>query len=232
MPSRSSPERVGPRAHLVGRSEERRRPARRGSARPTRQAGRRQGCRAGGTRRVRDRHDRLVAELSFGFWRYLLSSRYHASLWVPDLHRAFPRGPAELRSRRAGRRTDASIAPGSEPRRAPRTDPPAGPPPRPRRCARAARLDPPRRRRVGGGRDVAQRGPRRPTQRMRGRIAGARCTAAPPGAREHPCRDRACCSSAAAASSAPRASAKPSSRGTTSPCSTGARPTSGRSRMP
>ncbi len=46
----------------------------------------------------RDRHDRLVAELSFGFWRYLLSSRYHASLWVPDLHRAFPRGPAELRS--------------------------------------------------------------------------------------------------------------------------------------
>ncbi len=48
----------------------------------------------------RDRHDRLVAELSFGFWRYLLSSRYHASLWVPDLHRAFPRGPAELRSRR------------------------------------------------------------------------------------------------------------------------------------
>ncbi|MFJ3029957.1 hypothetical protein ACIPEQ_14035 [Curtobacterium sp. NPDC087080] len=46
------------------------------------------------------RHDRVLAELSFGFWRYLLSSRYHASLWVPDLHRAFPRGPVDLRSRR------------------------------------------------------------------------------------------------------------------------------------
>lgn len=43
---------------------------------------------------------RVIAELSFGFWRYLVSSRYHASLWVPSLHRAFPSGPADLRARR------------------------------------------------------------------------------------------------------------------------------------
>ncbi len=45
-------------------------------------------------------HGRVVAELSFGFWRYLVGSRYHASLWVPDLHRAFPYGPRDLRARR------------------------------------------------------------------------------------------------------------------------------------
>lgn len=26
-------------------------------------------------------HDRVVAELSFGFWRFLTTRRYHASLW-------------------------------------------------------------------------------------------------------------------------------------------------------
>ena len=45
-------------------------------------------------------HGRVVAELTFGFWRYLVESRYHTSLWVPDLHRAFPHGPADLRVRR------------------------------------------------------------------------------------------------------------------------------------
>ena len=44
-------------------------------------------------------HGRVVAELTFGFWRYLVESRYHTSLWVPSLHRAFPHGPAELRTR-------------------------------------------------------------------------------------------------------------------------------------
>lgn len=46
-------------------------------------------------------HGRVIAELSFGFWRYLVESRYHTSLWVPGLHRAFPHGPDNLRTRRS-----------------------------------------------------------------------------------------------------------------------------------
>ncbi|EFC81767.1 hypothetical protein [Parafrankia sp. EUN1f] len=34
---------------------------------------------------------RIVAELNFGFWRYLLSRRYEATLWTPALRHAFPR---------------------------------------------------------------------------------------------------------------------------------------------
>lgn len=45
-------------------------------------------------------HGKVIAELNFGFWRYLAASRYLTSLWVPALHRAFPRGPRELRTRR------------------------------------------------------------------------------------------------------------------------------------
>jgi hypothetical protein len=33
---------------------------------------------------------RVVAELPLGFWRYLLSSRYERSLWMPCLRGAFP----------------------------------------------------------------------------------------------------------------------------------------------
>jgi hypothetical protein len=33
---------------------------------------------------------RVVAELNFGFWRYLLAARYERSLWRPCLYRAFP----------------------------------------------------------------------------------------------------------------------------------------------
>lgn len=33
---------------------------------------------------------RIVSELSFGFWRYLLSARYEQSLWTPALRHAFP----------------------------------------------------------------------------------------------------------------------------------------------
>lgn len=44
-------------------------------------------------------HDRVVAELSFGFWRFLTTRRYHASLWVPVLHQAFPNGDSDLRVR-------------------------------------------------------------------------------------------------------------------------------------
>ncbi|MQA95364.1 MAG: hypothetical protein GEV11_12200 [Streptosporangiales bacterium] len=34
--------------------------------------------------------DRIVSELSLGFWRYLLSARYEQSLWTPALRHAFP----------------------------------------------------------------------------------------------------------------------------------------------
>lgn len=42
----------------------------------------------------------MIAELSFGFWRVLVASKYHASLWVPSVHRAFPFGDANIRQRR------------------------------------------------------------------------------------------------------------------------------------
>lgn len=32
----------------------------------------------------------LLTELSFGFWVSLLGGRYHQSLWIPALHKAFP----------------------------------------------------------------------------------------------------------------------------------------------
>lgn len=33
---------------------------------------------------------RMIAELTFGFWRYLLTRRYETTLWTPALRRAFP----------------------------------------------------------------------------------------------------------------------------------------------
>lgn len=35
---------------------------------------------------------KVIAELTFGFWRYLTSRRQHQPLWVPYLHHAFMRG--------------------------------------------------------------------------------------------------------------------------------------------
>jgi hypothetical protein len=35
--------------------------------------------------------DDVVAELSLGFWASLISRRYDRTLWVPHLHKAFPR---------------------------------------------------------------------------------------------------------------------------------------------
>jgi hypothetical protein len=35
-------------------------------------------------------HGHVVAELSLGFWRYLVSRRYLTSLWIPALQHAFP----------------------------------------------------------------------------------------------------------------------------------------------
>jgi hypothetical protein len=40
------------------------------------------------------RPGKVVAELSFGFWRYLTSSAHEKSLWVPFLHTAYPPGTA------------------------------------------------------------------------------------------------------------------------------------------
>ena len=47
-------------------------------------------------------HGHVVAELNLGFWRYLVSRRYYASLWVPNLRHAFPRtdAPADQHRRR------------------------------------------------------------------------------------------------------------------------------------
>ncbi|WP_242089898.1 hypothetical protein [Curtobacterium sp. DN_7.5] len=58
-------------------------------------------ARAGRNARLDEVHGRVIAELTFGFWRYLVESRHHTSLWVPDLHRAFPHGPDNLRVRRS-----------------------------------------------------------------------------------------------------------------------------------
>lgn len=44
-------------------------------------------------------HGRVIAELSLGFWRYLVESRYLTSLWVPATHAAFPHGAQDLRTR-------------------------------------------------------------------------------------------------------------------------------------
>ncbi|GAA4028799.1 Abi family protein [Allokutzneria multivorans] len=37
-----------------------------------------------------DTPGRVVTELSFGFWRYLLAARYERTLWLPCLRGAFP----------------------------------------------------------------------------------------------------------------------------------------------
>lgn len=38
---------------------------------------------------------KVVAELTLGFWRYLVASRYLTALWTPALYRAFPEGPGD-----------------------------------------------------------------------------------------------------------------------------------------
>lgn len=48
-------------------------------------------------------HGKVVAELSFGFWRYLCTKPYLTSLWVPALADAFPNHP-DLGDPRAVRR--------------------------------------------------------------------------------------------------------------------------------
>lgn len=50
-------------------------------------------------------HGRVIAELTFGFWRYLAESRYLTALWTPALHRAFPDGPTDVLTRQRAVRT-------------------------------------------------------------------------------------------------------------------------------
>ena len=53
-------------------------------------ARRRAGAVGGGAGRRAESGGRVVAELPLGFWRYLLSSRYERTLWLPCLRDAFP----------------------------------------------------------------------------------------------------------------------------------------------
>lgn len=46
-------------------------------------------------------HGKIVAELPFGFWRYLVASRYLTTLWIPAGQHAFPGGTRDARQRRA-----------------------------------------------------------------------------------------------------------------------------------
>lgn len=45
-------------------------------------------------------HGKVIAELGFGFWRYLCEPPYHTSLWVPALTAVFPLHPLPLDTRR------------------------------------------------------------------------------------------------------------------------------------
>lgn len=40
---------------------------------------------------------RLVSELNFGFWRYLLAKRYETTLWTPALRHGFPQFQSQQR---------------------------------------------------------------------------------------------------------------------------------------
>jgi hypothetical protein len=41
--------------------------------------------------------DAVVAELPFGFWRHLTDAAHEQSLWIPLLHRAWPRRTSRVR---------------------------------------------------------------------------------------------------------------------------------------
>jgi hypothetical protein len=54
-------------------------------------------------RRVRasgseETHGKVVAELMFGFWRFLLDARHSPTLWAPALRHAFPHLRPKVRS--------------------------------------------------------------------------------------------------------------------------------------
>lgn len=41
-------------------------------------------------------HGKVVAELNFGFWRFLLAKHYFTAMWVPATHRAFSHHPGQV----------------------------------------------------------------------------------------------------------------------------------------
>jgi hypothetical protein len=43
-------------------------------------------------------HGKVIAELSFGFWRYILAAHYQTTLWAPALRRAFPQLSSQQRA--------------------------------------------------------------------------------------------------------------------------------------
>lgn len=47
-------------------------------------------ARCGGLRHARP--DKVIAELTFGFWRHCTDSAHEKTVWVPYLHRAWPHG--------------------------------------------------------------------------------------------------------------------------------------------
>lgn len=51
-------------------------------------------------RRPHGAHGKVIAELPFGFWRFLTTSRYLTTLWIPALAKAFPHGHDDLGQRR------------------------------------------------------------------------------------------------------------------------------------
>jgi hypothetical protein len=43
-------------------------------------------------------HGKVIAELTFGFWRYILAAHYQTTLWAPALRRAFPHHRSQQRA--------------------------------------------------------------------------------------------------------------------------------------
>lgn len=48
------------------------------------------------TKRFRkpEHHGKVIAELTFGFWRFMCGTTYQTSLWIPSLAAAFPHHPS------------------------------------------------------------------------------------------------------------------------------------------
>lgn len=53
------------------------------------------------------KHGHVVAELSLGFWRYLMSRKYLTSLWIPALGQAFVHAPGDQRTKQRQLESDA-----------------------------------------------------------------------------------------------------------------------------
>ena len=43
-------------------------------------------------------HGKVIAELTFGFWRYILAAQYQGTLWAPALRHAFAHLPSQKRA--------------------------------------------------------------------------------------------------------------------------------------